>query len=460
MKLRNTILKLLILLVPFYFIRFNVGPIPTTLLEIAIYGAAVLFLFYKLFDLKDKKTLILAGGVFVLAGLVSAIVSPDKVSGLGLWKAYFFDGYLVFLMFLSALKNKEDFTDFVIYCGALTSALALLLFISGAKTIDGRLYDLDRLSANYLAMFLAPILVLSLYQTIKKKTIFHILASALIVVAIYLTDSRGALVALTGALILSIYYFIRPTQNYRSSLSRFGSGARSYPAFTSRLAVLARRIKGFDVNRDLVNKSRKTLAKVLLIILLAGFFIGGYLIFKPDWSDHSRKATSSNVRYYIWQTSFEIIGQKPILGVGLSNYQNYFSTLTRDRVNYPEYISPVALTAHSLFIQLLATSGAVGLLAFLYLLFSSRFYFSKNLPIVLALFSILFYALVDTPFFRNDLAAIFWILLALSVNPVRNGDCFTINTGESKSPPSGTAPDHRKKSESLSNGVNYKQKNA
>ncbi|MFH1909700.1 MAG: O-antigen ligase family protein [bacterium] len=416
MKLRNTILKLLILLVPFYFIRFNVGPIPTTLLEIAIYGAAVLFLFYKLFDLKDKKTLILAGGVFVLAGLVSAIVSPDKVSGLGLWKAYFFDGYLVFLMFLSALKNKKDFTDFVIYCGALTSALALLLFISGAKTIDGRLYDLDRLSANYLAMFLAPILVLSLYQTIKKKTIFHILASALIVVAIYLTDSRGALVALAGALILFLYYFLA--------------------------------------------KSRKTLARVLLVILLAGFFIGGYLIFKPDWSDHSRKATSSNVRYYIWQTSFEIIGQKPILGVGLSNYQNYFSTLTRDRVNYPEYISPVALTAHSLFIQLLATSGAVGLLAFLYLLFSSRFYFSKNLPIVLALFSILFYALVDTPFFRNDLAAIFWILLALSVNPVRNGDCFTINTGESKSPPSGTAPDHRKKSESLSNGVNYKQKNA
>jgi len=415
MKFRNTILKILIILVPFYFVRFNIGPVPTTLLEIAIYVAAVLFLFYKFFDLKDKKTLILAGGVFVLAGLLSAIVSPDKISGLGLWKAYFLDGYLVFLMFLSAYKNKEDFLVFIVFSGVLTAALSLIVFATGIRTVDGRLYDLDQLSPNYLAMFLTPIFVISLYRVVKKHSIFYILAGLLILLSLYLTDSRGAIVALAGAAILSVYYFLK--------------------------------------------KSRKTLAKVFLVVLLAGFFIGGYLIFKPDWSDHSRKATSSNVRYYIWQTSFEIIKEKPVLGVGLSNYQNYFYNLTKDRVNYPEYISPMALTAHSLFIQLLATSGIIGFLALLYLLFTSRFYFSKNIPVVLALFSILFYALVDTPFFRNDLAAIFWILLALSVNPVRDNGRFAVNTGGIKPPVSGATP-NRQKLGSFSNGVNFKEKNA
>jgi O-antigen ligase len=92
--------------------------------------------------------------------------------------------------------------------------------------------------------------------------------------------------------------------------------------------------------------------------------------------------------------------------------------MTKTWVNYPEFISPQALTAHNLYLQIYITCGLSAFMAFVALIFSSRFWRLTDVAACAALVAILFYGLVDTPFARNDLAAVFWLILAFccSVN--------------------------------------------
>ncbi len=368
MKIDKILIKLIILALPFYFIRFSIGPIPTTLFEVLVYVVFLILLFGKKISWPKNSKIITPALIFVGAGLLGAFVDPNLADGLGLWKAFFFDGFLIFLMIVSS-REEEDYAPILFYSGVLVSLLCLLIFYVSGGTTDGRILDLDRLSPNYLAMFLTPLLAIGMYEVYRKRTLANIIGSFVIAFALVLTQSRGALVGLAGALIGAIYFYL--------------------------------------------SKRKVSYKNWALLGMIVVFIVGGYLVFKPDWSDHARKSTSSNIRYYIWTTSLEVIGKSPVLGVGISNYQNYFSTMTSDRVNYPEFISPQALTAHNIYLQFLATTGLVGLIAFIYLLIKSKF-IRKNGAIGLAIFALLAYGLVDTPFFRNDLAALFWILIAIT----------------------------------------------
>jgi O-antigen ligase len=369
------LLQILILLVPFYFLRFQIGPIPTTPLEVYIYLIFIYFLASGNLKPKGNARLIVPALVLVLLSFAGAINDPEIQRGLGLWKAYFFDGFLIFLMFIS-VKDRKNIIETIFYSGVLTSALALILYFSGIKSADGRLLDLDRLSPNYLAMFLLPILVLGVFHSVKSKSVVNYLAVVLILVALVLTNSRGAIIGISGALIMGLYYFLK--------------------------------------------KTRPKLATISLIAMLAVFLVGGYLVFKPDWSDHARKSTSSNIRYYIWTTSLEIAKENPVLGVGLGNFQDYFGNKTKTWVNYPEFITPEALTAHNLYLHSFLVLGLFGFIGLIYFLVSSRFYLFLSFPVSIAIFTLLFYGLVDTPFFRNDLSILFWILMAMSYKELNN----------------------------------------
>jgi len=357
--------------IPFFVIRFSLGPIPTTLLEIMIWLIFLANLIYSNIKLKRSWHLALAI-LFLLSALVSVSVDPNLASGMGLFKAYFVDGFLVYLLLANLSKNeKDDFSNSLILSGVIASIGALILYTSGIKSNDNRIVDFSLLSSNYLAMYLSAIFVLAISKLERKvgiRVYFLSLGALVMLLAMYLTNSRGIIVAVVPAVIYLIYSLIK-------------------------------------------NKTRWV--KAVFIVLALAFFVGGYLYFRPDWSDHSRKATSSNIRYYIWVTSVEMVKLNPVWGVGLSNYQNYFTDLTQDRVNYPEYIAPQALTAHNIFLQLYLTTGFLGLLAFVALMVGSIFK-AKNRQYVALVIAFLAYGLVDTPFFRNDLAILVWIVIALA----------------------------------------------
>ena len=384
-KIFKILLGFVFTLLPLYFLRFSVGGIPTTALELLIYAAFILFLISASYREIKNSTAVYLGGLFVISGLIGALIDPNLSSGLGLWKAYFFDGFLVFLMALSVKKKDvEDYLHFIIASGLIAVLIAYTLYSYGIKSADNRLLDFDRLSPNYLAMFLSPILVISISQMIKlfkKDQMFwvYLVASINFAAALYLTGSRGGYIAAIAGLIVVLFSHL------------------------------------------MHGKFAKT-AKILLVGSLVLVLGTTLYVFQPDWSSHSRKATSSNVRFYIWSTSLEMIKKEPIFGIGLSNYQNYFGNLTKDRVNYPEFITPQALTAHNLFLQLYLTTGLIGLVTFLSLVIFSKFWKFYTPVLSASVITILILGLFDTPFYRNDLAILVWIILALlySFVPVKS----------------------------------------
>lgn len=367
------LLFLTILLLPFYLVRFSIGPIPTTLLEIFIYVSFIVGIITKRIRVASWRVFA-AALVFVLSGFLAIFFDSDVLRAGGLFKAYFFDGILLYLM-VSSLEREERNKAFVLLAisAAITAIAALWFFLSGTKSQDGRMLDLDRLSPNYLSMYLVPAaiaLVYLIFKNVKDKqrTMYFAFCLLLVAVALYLTGSRGVYLSLPIGLIVLGFVFVK--KQYQKSYK--------YLSLTAALLIL----------------------------------LGGLWFFRPSFGDMGRTGSSSNIRYYIWTTSFEIAKKNPIFGIGLSNFQDYFTELTRGRINYSEFIAPQALTAHNLYLHLYLTAGVLGLFSFLALV-AIAILRSKNIVIIAMMAAVLVYGLVDVPFFRNDLAGMFWVLLAL-----------------------------------------------
>ncbi|AKM82173.1 TPA: hypothetical protein DD449_03645 [Candidatus Berkelbacteria bacterium] len=387
------LIGLIALLLPTYLIRFDIfGGIPTTLLEIVIY----IIFFYGLINLgycqmlKIKKRVWLIIGILLIAAMVSVYVSPAKSAALGQFKAYFLDPILVFWLIMCYLEPK-DFR-WTIY-GFMGSSLAVSVYSIVQKlmhnvTVDGRVIGIFGYNPNYVALFLTPLTVLltgygvGLLQ--KKKYPMAIIAGAVVlinIIGIYLTGSRSGLLAtVAGITFLLILHFWSKIK------------AKSY-------------------------------LRIGLFILIAIAILGSAYAFRPNFkASGGRVVSSNNVRWQIWQTSIEMIKDHPILGVGLGSYQNAFTDLTKDRVNFKEFISPLALSSHNVFLMFYLTTGLFGFIAFIGLLiFFYRTGFSEfkndgSKMLLAAMTALVLQGLVDTPYFKNDLSLIFWLLFGFMLS--------------------------------------------
>lgn len=386
------LLSIIICSMPLYIIRFTVFGVPTTLLEVIIYLCFIAWLIYCRYKgQKINWRLPWVLWAWVGVGLISALINPDFVSGLGQWKALFFDGALVFIIIFNEYKvAKSVVPKALISVGLIIASISLAGFWGWNVASDGRWlgwYGLESYaSPNYLSLFLAPILAMSLVASILYKKWWRtlsILSSVLIIIALIGTQSRGAAIGVVGAIIITTLWW------------RLHGGKKQY---------------------------RWLSWSALALVIIAG---ATFWLAAPNFNaspEDGRVATSNNVRWYIWQTSIEMSRQKPIFGVGLGNYQNYFTELTADRVNYPEYISPLALSAHNLYLNILVTMGGIGLIIFMWMLIATIINISKKprsadlCLVVVAFVAMIFYGLVDTPFFKNDLAITWWVIVALLIS--------------------------------------------
>ncbi len=385
---------LICLSLPAYLIRFSLFGIPTTLLEIIIYISFIigLFNFKKAQRINFKIWLPIM--LLLLAATISTLVSPDKLVALGQLKAYFVDPILVVWLVLSFLK-KEDFIwilSGLAGSSLIVSGFSLYQKIIGQVTDDERVVGIFGYSPNYVALFLGPIIGMVLAHNlelmtkniaVKDKNLKIVLGWLVVVIdfiAIYLSVSRGAFLALLAGLIfyLIIHFWNKIKQNFCLKIS------------------------------------------LLVIIVIA--IIAAWLVFRPNFllspEAGSRVTSSNNIRWQIWQTSIELIGNHPILGIGLGNYQNAFDLLTHNRVNFSAYITPLALSSHNIFLMFWLSTGLLGLIAFIWLLiiFFQKAFQNLDKPIAVVLVTamaiLIFQGFVDTPYFKNDLSLLFWLLFA------------------------------------------------
>jgi len=380
---------LIALALPTYLVRFSIGGVPFTLLEFLIYAVFA----YGLANMgycqwsRLKTKIWLPIGLLLLAAIISVAISPLKIAALGQLKAFFIDPVLVLWLIICYLDFKD--TKWVslglIGSGLIVSIHVIIQKILGQVTFDGRVIGLFGYSPNYLALFLAPIAIIGIIYGLmvfsKNRFFSYFLwsSSILNIIAIMFSGSRGGLVALITGL---AFYFI--WKNWSTLLN---------------------------------NKFKKlSLLGLLLIVIFTAVYF-----FKPNFNlspqNGGRTVTSNNIRWEIWRTSWELIKKEPFLGVGLANYQESFNKLTAKRVNFPEYITPYALTPHNIFLMFWLSTGLIGLLAFIWILILfyqigfkyRRYQFSALLLSIMTV--ILVQGLVDTPYFKNDLSIIFWLVV-------------------------------------------------
>jgi len=384
------LISLILLLLPTYLIRFSVFGIPSTVLEVLIYTVFLYGLWQaRKAGFKPIPFLILiVPALMIVALIISTIIAPDKRVALGELKGFFIDPF-IFLWLLWQFAQKEKLLLFfgsLSISGLFVAIHTIIQKILGHVTPDGRVIGIFGYSPNYLALFLMPISVLVFglgwHFLAKKKVLWSLgadLTFILIGLAIYFSGSRGGILALVfgiGIFFLAKYwYWIR---------ERFSS-------------------------------------KVIVIVLILVAIYTAWTFIRPDFSaspDSGRVASSNNVRFQIWQTSWELGITKgvknAILGVGLGNFQNAFDKLTKDRANFPEYITPMALTPHNIFLMFWLSTGILGLLSLLglFALFirqALKHLSAEYAPIILSVFSsIIIYGLVEASIWKNDLSIIFF----------------------------------------------------
>jgi hypothetical protein len=179
--------------------------------------------------------------------------------------------------------------------------------------------------------------------------------------------------------------------------------------------------------------------KIKKIILAGAVIVLAVVIYYPNLRYrillpfYGEKSASSRVE--LWGDGLKAVKESPILGLGLTGFAKQYAAInsdpTLDTHNFP----------HNIFLNLWVETGAIGLISFIWLI---GLYIYRGIravsppqemgkgslpaealakagggvdliPLAISLFliALLFQGLVDNPYFKNDLALVFWIVLSL-----------------------------------------------
>src|SRR5439155_20148762 len=194
---------------PLYVVRWRIGPLPTTLLEVLILitAAAWLVTLWTEKRLPAARTPYTIPIVLLLiAGVIGIFVAPDPIRALGIYRAYFIEPIAIFYIAIDVLRTRDDLRVLLLVAAAGSCVMAagqIVLFAIAAEQHTLQLGDAPSFlntSANSVAMYLEPPLAFALGFTIfPSRPRERWIAGAvlgLVLVAILLTLSRASYLAL------------------------------------------------------------------------------------------------------------------------------------------------------------------------------------------------------------------------------------------------------------------------
>jgi putative inorganic carbon (hco3(-)) transporter len=369
-------LGVMLALLPAYQIRFEVLSIPTTLLEVSI----VVFLLFcapkalkNVSRIKDLGALNILIVAFLLSGAVSTVISPDLFRALGHYKAFLVEPVLLFYA-VYLLGGKENLAIPLKFLFASASAVSVFGIIQYATLLFlplrfwGNGEEVRRITSvfehpNALALFLAPLIVLFLAlrvynQRVVSEKIFWLglLAQT---AALVMTFSRGGLFA---ALIVSFFLIIPKLRLKRAAL----------------IAVLG-----------------------IIVLFAIGPLKQRVITIAND--------PSVSARLKLVSAGFKTISEEPLLGNGLFGFR---TSLVKQ--GFPEEVHNYP---HNIILSLWLELGILGMASFLMIvLFSFKKMRNGSVLAIAAgafFLTVLIHGLVDTPYFKNDLALMFWFVMGM-----------------------------------------------
>lgn len=378
---------LIIISLPLYLVRFSVFGFNTNVLDILLF----LFVLFVLIDnfylnknsLKERALLIYSDvkksmlpAALILIGLIASTFKSGDISvSAGIIKSWFVLPILLFVgsvSVISADNQKRSVLRAWFLGGYSVALIGLFYYLSDYMTYDGRLAAFFS-SPNNLAMFLAPSFIIGVWFVFRGTDRFS-----------------EFLCNMTGVVLIGFVIFAT------KSLGGFAAILLSFVFLSVKFLKL---------------KENKKLSVLLVAIFLMGVTL--YLFYAHDFGDRS----SLMSRVMIWKSAVKILSDNLVLGIGPGMFQeNYLS--------YQKYFTPYLEWAvphpHNIFLAFWLQSGLAGLGGFLWLItsFFKNVWKNKDDNVVLLCGALMIYflahGLIDATYWRNDLAVMFWMIIALA----------------------------------------------
>jgi len=425
MKVLTWGIYLVVFCLPLYLVRLELFGVPTTVLELMIYFLFIIWLITKLRIKGLKKSItpnfpLLIPILLIIIGVsLATIFSSNLRVSAGIWKAWFIDPLLLFIIIVGSIKNfnqiKKVFYSLFL-SGVVVSIISLIYLIQGKFDPSNRLQAFYN-SPNYLAMYLAPALIIGIgFLLGKNYSLRRPFAARVGMVSREAGRARarrsatprwGVDACLRGSnfcliLILIAIIFTQSFGAWLGIITAIGFGLILY---------------------FYKSKNKKMVWIILILIFTSILFLGGLKLLVSIPGDSSIMA-----RLLIWQKAWQIFGTKPVLGIGPGILNNYFPP-------YPQWGVP---QPHNIYLAFLVQTGIIGFIGFLWLLvwffktgIKNLKYKIKsaalgrarllgnwelrieNVILISIMIYILAHGLVDTTYWKNDLSIIFWVVVAL-----------------------------------------------
>lgn len=374
---------------PAYLIRINFLGFPTTVLEIMWGGlVGVWLLRYVKKDwgeikgfFQHNKLLSIFLILFFVSSVAGIFASDEWFKSLGQWRAYFFEPMILFFV----LVGRRKYLDWrflvygLLFSGLMVAVLALLQKIS-PWFFPPSLWDDDFgyrvtsffTSPNSIGLFLLPLLPLSIWLAISffkkgKRAQFFGMAgvSFVYLLALFFSFSQGAWIGAFVALAVFLFFIGR----------------------------------------------KKIVVGFVLISAVLSFLtpsIREAILFKDRGSQN---------RIVLWTDSINYLTDRPsnfLLGTGI---RQFFRKI--EKMHYNPEVMERLIYPHNIFLNFWTEIGLFGLIGFIGILFFVLFWSLGLSDKMLSAFCLsvwagfLVHGLVDVPYFKNDLAFLFWILFFL-----------------------------------------------
>lgn len=382
---------------PFYLIRFVVLGAPVNLLMVWVFLVFLIFFswlvsvnkFKDFLEYSRSSSRWVLGLVLslLLASLVSVFVGGVTLEKLGQFVVVFLQPVLMFFVgryiFSRVSGSREIFEKACLYFVAICGLLAWVQYFTLwtlPEIYRGNPVEPKRALAvfeypNAYALFVAPVLAFLLPKLLVG----------------------GAGFLKKSGLVFNLACYILGVSGLFLSLSRGGWMAFLFTLFVGVLAMGKAKLRWFFV--------------VLCLAFSAVVFFNP--VFRSRVTAPFVGEDSSIYRLYMAKTSWNMIKAQPIFGMGLLGYGNNFSEYKFDsKLGHYKY-------PHNLLLTLWVELGLLGVLSFfgIVLYFILRAFQKegsvKVMAVGLFLFAILVHGLVDVPYFKNDLALLFWLVLAM-----------------------------------------------
>ncbi|MEK7452793.1 MAG: O-antigen ligase family protein [Patescibacteria group bacterium] len=398
-KIIYFLLLMIVFIFQTYLLRFEIFNIPTTFIELCIYFTLSLYIILIFIDNKKEKLgkireifyqnkpLFFGISIFIIGAFVSSMFSSDTRISFGIFKAYFIDPLLLFIIFISIVSENriKYFILSFVFSGIFISIISIVYLLLGKVTYDNRLESFFN-SPNFLAMTLAPVIlaIISILLNSKKyKRLNLFLLGSLIIVFIpfILTYSYGAILGLFIAIFFSISLSLKSTK--------------------------------FKIMLSLM---------ILILSLIIFYFQLGDKKTQDIIFNDQRSSIAS--REMIFESSLLILKDNYIFGIGPGMFQEYYLNYqNKFKEPYLEWAVPYP---HNIFLAFWIQNGIFGLAGFLIILISvfsdsiklvrrSQPSFTASVGLFVSSFFIYFsiHGIVDTPFWKNDLALTFFLFLGV-----------------------------------------------